>query len=744
VKRILFLLLILIVSSCKPLVDDEFFECEKGMACDTKPLIEIIPLSNQTSEEGTSAFISVVLTEKPTDNVDITPTSDNSGEGYPITSLLTFSPTDWDVPQQIEIVGAPDSVIDLDTPYNIIFSASSLDPKFNGYAMPVVTLVNVDIDNPAMGLNFGGITGNTAEDGTTATFTMSLQSMPSSNVVINFTSTDTSEGTVTPSITFTTANWNAAQTVTITGQDDSLIDGNVSYDINYSISSSDPDYGGVTGFAATVINNDNDVAGVTISSLTISASEGVTTSYTVVLDTQPEFDVTINPASSNSTEANVSSSVTFTPANWSTPQTITVSSFDDLVDEVDLTFPITHTIFTSDSNYSVLSMSDVSYTIVDNDTAGVSVSAISGNTSEAGSTATFTVVLISQPTNDVIIPVSSFDLSEGMPDQSILTFTATDWNVQQTVTVTGVDDFIDDDNVGYLVKLDPATSSDGNYSGYDAGDVSITNIDDDTAGVTVSAISNNITESVTNPTATFTVALDSEPTNDVTISITSDDTTEGTVLPTTLTFSAANWSISQTVTVTSVNDALMDGAQVFNIILGAAASTDPKYSGFDPSDVSLTCIDDDGGLLAKELGQVALKRNVEARGSLAHLNRASQCLIEGDLPQGLSIQDDCTIVGAPRTFMAKDSEPLKLSYYDEENGELIEKDLKLIVHDDICSEGSLSQTQDQAYVFAHKEAFVCRKGQRTDFLAKHLKLIDLSNMDEEQQIETKLNRQVVE
>ena len=52
-------------------------------------------------------------------------------------------------------------------------------------------------------------------------------------------------------------------------------------------------------------------------------------------------------------------------------------------------------------------------TNTDNETAGFTVSSISGNTTEAGGTATFTVKLNSQPTANVTIVVSSSDTSEG-------------------------------------------------------------------------------------------------------------------------------------------------------------------------------------------------------------------------------------------------------------------------------------------------------------------------------------------
>ena len=55
------------------------------------------------------------------------------------------------------------------------------------------------------------------------------------------------------------------------------------------------------------------------------------------------------------------------------------------------------------------------------------------------------------------------------------------------MTVTGVDDVLDDGDVAYHVVTGAGVSADASYNGLDAADVSVTNIDNDTAGVTVDA-----------------------------------------------------------------------------------------------------------------------------------------------------------------------------------------------------------------------------------------------------------------
>jgi len=98
-------------------------------------------------------------------------------------------------------------------------------------------------------------------------------------------------------------------------------------------------------------------------------------------------------------------------------------------------------------------------------------------TTENGASATFTVVLTAPPTSDVTIPVISADLTEGTVSTPVLTFTAGNWNVPQTVTVTGVGDGVFDGNVVYSVNVGASASSDLNYNGLPMQSVSVTNFD---------------------------------------------------------------------------------------------------------------------------------------------------------------------------------------------------------------------------------------------------------------------------
>ncbi len=222
-------------------------------------------------------------------------------------------------------------------------------------------------------------------------------------------------------------------------------------------------------------------------------------------------------------------------------------------------------------------------------TVGFNVSAPSpsATTTEAGGAVTFTVSLTVAPTADVTVPISSSDTTEGTVSTSLLTFTTANWSTPQTVTVTGINDAVADGNVAYSVILGTATSSDTRYNGMNPADVSLTNQDDDTAGVTVSAPSGTATTEA-GGTVTFTIRLNSEPTANVTIPLSSSKTTEGTVAPTSLVFTPLDWNVAQTVTVTGVADGVYDGNVAYSAVIGAATSTDTAYNGLNPADVALT------------------------------------------------------------------------------------------------------------------------------------------------------------
>lgn len=234
----------------------------------------------------------------------------------------------------------------------------------------------------------------------------------------------------------------------------------------------------------------------------------------------------------------------------------------------------------------------------------VLVSSLSGYTTEQGTIGRFTVALNAEPSANVTIPLSSSDATEGKVSPASLTFTPDNWATPQVVTVTGVDDATADGDVAYSVQFGAITSSDPTYAAIAPAALSVTNLDDETAGFLLGAVNRPTDEGGT--TATFTVKLATKPSANVTIALSSSDTGEATVSPASLTFTAANWSTGQTVTATGVDDTAADGPQPYYVVTGAATSSDPTYSGRNPPDVLLFNLDDETTLLTFTSGSTSI------------------------------------------------------------------------------------------------------------------------------------------
>jgi ketosteroid isomerase-like protein len=229
----------------------------------------------------------------------------------------------------------------------------------------------------------------------------------------------------------------------------------------------------------------------TISIGDVTVTEGnsgtANATFTVTLSNPSSETITLKYATANSTASNAatagsdytSTGGTLTFAPGVTTQTFNVAVNGDNVDEANESFLVN----LSDATNAKITDNQAVGTITDDDTAGFTITPISGNTTEAGGTATFTVKLNSQPTADVTLGLTSSDTTEGKVSTPSLTFTAANWNQAQTVTVTGVDDAEVDGNIAYKIITAAAVSADSNYNGLNPDDVAVINVDNDSFNI---------------------------------------------------------------------------------------------------------------------------------------------------------------------------------------------------------------------------------------------------------------------
>ncbi|MGH2831036.1 MAG: hypothetical protein ACRDJM_11185, partial [Actinomycetota bacterium] len=180
------------------------------------------------------------------------------------------------------------------------------------------------------------------------------------------------------------------------------------------------------------------IAIVETDGVTSPSEAGATDEYTVALDRRPRATVTV--AITGGSQATPSpSNLTFTPADWFTPQGVTVSATQDALPEGTHLQAIVHRATSTDAEYNGLART-VLARIIDDDPGSVLLVESGGSTAvaEGGATDTYTLVLGSRPAGDVTVTTRSPVQIRAQPTG--VTFTAADWSIPRTITVSALDD----------------------------------------------------------------------------------------------------------------------------------------------------------------------------------------------------------------------------------------------------------------------------------------------------------------
>ena len=500
---------------------------------DDKPGITFTPASLTVGEAGVGTY-GVRLNAAPTADVTVAISSSNPDVTVNKSSL-TFTTVNYATNQRVDVTAAEDADAADDT------ANLRHRPSGGGYGSGqnkdfMVTVTDDDtaglmLSTPTLGVDEAGQN----------TYTVKLQTQPTTTVTVTVSSDDTDAATVSgPTLRFTTSNWDTEQTVTVRGVNDGDSDDET---VTVTNTASGGEYAGVTA-SVTVTVDDDDTRGITITPAARTIREGATGTYDVKLNTAPTADVTVAISSSNPDVTVNKSSLTFTTVNYATNQRVDVTAAED-ADAADGTANLRHR--PSGGGYGSGQNKDLMVTVTDDDTAGLVLSAPTLGVDEAGQN-TYTVKLQTEPTTTVTVTVSSDDTGAATAtvSGSTLIFTASNWDTEQTVTVEGVDD---GDSANETVTV-TNTASGGEYAGVTAS-VRVTVDDDDKPGITFTPASLTVGEA---GVGTYGVRLNAAPTADVTVAISSSNP-DVTVNKSSLTFTTVNYATNQRVDVTAAEDA---------------------------------------------------------------------------------------------------------------------------------------------------------------------------------------------
>jgi len=596
--------------------------------------------SLSVSETGSSTSFTIKLESQPTASVNIELTSGDITEGLISPSSLLFDDNNWDNEQTVTVTGVDDNNADGNQTFQILFSSIvSEDPRYANIAPAALSVLNSDNDTAGFTVTPNNLSVNEIDGNTTATYEIFLNTHPESNVSVKVSTSDKTELLIVGddeneveqlSVNFSVDDWSTPKNITLVGINDDEDDGNQTVLITHTdVASTDESYNSLHVDDLSVVVVDNNIAAITIKSIDkpLTSENGRQAKFSIVLNSKPLNDVILDIASSNLNEGDVDSHLlTFTAENYFTPQVLTVTGQDDVNNDGMQTYTIKiKSENSTDDTYKNLEDVLIEFENIDDEQGIVIIPPKNLTTSELGTEKQIAVILTQEPTSNVQIKLASDNPAEGLlvggdspnnPTDSVtLTFSPEDWRTDQFVRIVGQNDDKDDGNQEYSIVINPAVSDDVIFNHKSFENIRITNIDDDTAGITLS-FDEHLTTSENGDIDAVSVHLNSLPNSTVELRIQSDDISEGLISggnsPVTsaeslfMTFTPNDWKTSQDVSIKGQNDAEIDGDVVYNIIVSIANTDDSNYVALLEQVIPVTNVDNDKPklLLDNQMGLV--------------------------------------------------------------------------------------------------------------------------------------------
>jgi len=437
------------------------------------------------------------------------------------------------------------------------------------------------LDDDVAGLAVVMVDGmDTTEAGGTVDVRVSLTAKPYEPVyIVPF--LDSDEAVVSnPGVAIDPDNWETGVIVTLTGMDDLYYDQDQSYTVDYLAVSADANFSGLQA-TSDHKNLDDDflnlelVGGADLELVEGQTVDAVFVSLTWVPDEPVEVVLTAPEGVSLS-----ETTVVIEPGQAMVPQIVSLEAIDDDLLQGDRPFTLTAELIVGEGSVDVETATGV---ILDDEIAGLVATGVPV-VDEAGGTAVVQVHLTAQPMeSSVTIDIGTSDASEAMAPASV-TIAAEDWDVPVEVTLSGVDDAVDDGDQAFAVDFSISAESD--WDGVTAQLLGV-NLDDDISGVAPSWA--NVTVDENGGIITFPLALLSEPLAPVELTVASGD--QFSTAQPAVSLSAETWQSGPSVELLSLDDRYAQGDRI-EVVQLMVSSEDPTYDGLVEF-VAVQVIDDD-------------------------------------------------------------------------------------------------------------------------------------------------------
>jgi hypothetical protein len=487
---------------------------------------------------------------------------------------------------------------------------------------------NFTVQAPALTLSLDPSTFREGAGANAATGTITRNTPTTGKLVITLSSSNTNAATVPTEVTIEAGKDSA--TVAITAVDNFVVDGSKTATLTASAA-------GLVSATASATVTDDDAAGITVTPTTglVTTEAGGKTSFTAVLKSQPSANVSFGLSSSKTAEGVPSpATLTFTPANWNQPQTVTVTGVADGVADGDQTYTIvTAAATSSDNTYAGQDAADVTVTNLDNNVPTLKLT-LSAATVTEGGTLSATVTRNTPTTGALTVVLSSSNTGAATVPESV---TIESGQASATFAVTAVDNQIVDGDKSAVIT---ATAT-----GLGAGTATVTVQDNDSPAndpepdlvlnleLEEASVSEGGTISATvMRNAPFTEALE--------VTLTAAPAT-GLVLPSTITIPAG--AASATFEIAATDDEIAQGD--YDALITAAqgeVTSSQLLSVFDNEEPSLTLTVEPGLFseaalpIRQAVATGTVKRNTSTEAAMT-VNLNSSDSSEATVPTSVTI-----------------------------------------------------------------------------------------------------------
>ena len=429
--------------------------------------------------EGGTVSVRVTLSAHPERTVTIAlTTTDQDGasssdySGVP--ASLTFE--GGEIAKDFTFTATADEVDDDGESVRLGFD--TLSPGVSAGIRDAATVTIADDDEPQVTVSFEAAAYSVAE-GDKVTVKVALSADPERSVTIHLSvygreeaAADTEESFTADQLAAFASNadysgvpanviFNAGdteKTFTLTATDDAVDDDGESVTLGFGTLPTGVSAGSTD--EAPVSITDDDAVGVTVTPTKLTIGEGGSQTYTVSLNSEPTADVTVTIGGASGDVSTDLTTLTFTPDDSSTLQTVTVRAAEDDDAVSDTPVTLTHTV--SGGDYGSVSAEDVTITVVEKDTPTLVVS--DAQASEADGTVDFEVTLSTASSNQVTVAYATSDGtatagSDYSSTNGTLTFPV-ESSASQTISVPVTDDSVDEaETEAFTLTLSGATNA---------------------------------------------------------------------------------------------------------------------------------------------------------------------------------------------------------------------------------------------------------------------------------------------